>query len=307
MRKAIAAFALYFAVAGCTTPEIGVEIAALGEGGTAATDALKPELEALAEAEREALLDSAIADRDIVYRTTQGCALYANRVPGASASDCQILNETLDAPAPGSARRALAQLETLGAYSKALTALAESNSPTEIGTATTAAVAAIDDLSKTPPGAGLADYAARLADRQTAIQTVATRAALQAKYNALRRVVHSADPAVGTVLDAVVAYYDQSVGVKEQAAFNAMKRAEDRMRDMRRTGSVAQYRESVASFETAFTAYKAAVESSPVELVTGFRNAHAALERRLQSPDDTDEIVAYLKQLKEFSDALKEL
>lgn len=307
MLKPIYVMALGALLLGCTNPNVTSEVDALTTSAEKVTERLTADLEPRAENERNDLLDAAIQNRDIVVLVTPGCTKYKNRVEGATLDDCQLQDVVKRDQSVQTAERALVQVGYLSNYISALAALANSDAPDEISASTVQVIAAIDALSKTNPGEGLADFASDLKEQQSDLETAVGYLATQYKYRSIRRTVRSANDAVGTICDALIAYYDDKISTEEQSAFTALETAQRQMRLQRRNSSPAQYRVLVQNVRGAHEAYVKEAKKGPVQLLVGLKTSHAALADRLGSPRDAEEVTEYLKELKEFIDAVEAL
>lgn len=292
---------------GCTNPNVTPEIDALTSSAETVTERLSADLEPRAEKERDDLLQVAIQNRDIVVLVSPGCTRYQNRVEGATLDDCQLQDVVAPDQTIQTAERALVQVGYLNNYISALAALAKSDAPNEISASTVQVIAAIDALSNTDPGKGLADFAADLKDQQPDLETAVGYLATQYKFRSIRRTVLSANNAVGTICDALIAFYDDKISTQERTAFTALETAEAEMRSQRTNVSPEQYGVLVQNVRDAHAAYVEVAKKGPVQLLVGLRTAHAALADRLARPRDAEEVIEYLDELREFVDAVEAL
>lgn len=300
-------FAPILLLLGCTNPNVSPEVDALTSSAEKVTERLSADLEPRAKIEQDNLVNAAIQNREIVVLVTPGCTRYKNRVEGATIDDCQLQDVVMRDQSVQTAERALVQVGYLNNYVAALAALANSDAPDDISASTIQVIAAIDALSKSDPGEGLADFAADLKKQQPNIETAVGYLATQYKYRSIRRTVRSANDAVSTVCDALIAYYDDKVSSQEQTAFDALERAQKEMQSQRTNVSPAKYRILVQNVREAHAEYVKEAKKGPVQLLVGLKSSHAALANRLANPRNAEEVTDYLKELKEFVDAVEAL
>lgn len=306
--KMVTAIFLTGMLTACSAPDVSTQVTALTDGFETAEKELSVKLAPKIQSEEQALMRAAVKARRTPLRLSPDCAAYRNRVAGADLEKCKIIETVLNAPpAAGTARRAEIQLVLLDDYFSALAALAASKSPADIAVSAGLLIDAFDGLSKTDAGAGLAKFAQDLSAKKEPIGTVARGLAEQYRLNVLRRVVRDANDAVGTTVDILVAYYDAHTSKAERDAFKALETAEKAVVNGRKSASVDQQLANIANLRSALKDYKALASKSPVQTLLTLKSAHAALVARLQDPGDPKQVLAYLKQLKSFSDAVEAL
>ena len=296
------------ALAACRAPDLSGEVKGLTGSFTAVETRVTRDLGPAAQQEERVIIDAAISRRETVARVTPGCTAYMNRVPGATIDACRLQRRPLEDPAPGSARLALAHIGYLSDYIDALTLLANSNEPAEIGKSAGVVSDAVGNLARArPDSAGLASLAAELKGKKSTVSGISTALANQYKLRQLRQITRTADPAVAASVDLILAYYDSDPSSSERRAFARLETVQVEARRLRSQGTVPEYRAAVATLESAQKAYVDAARRGPTGTLIALKNAHAALTRRLAKPQDAAEAVAYLKQLKTFIDLVKAL
>lgn len=291
-----ALFASALLIGACTTPDVG---AGIGEAASllAETDqALRPTLNPLAATELVAAEEAAMASGKTIVELQGDCDYTLSRGSGQILTDCGLRENARPMTGPVNATQVIEALDILDDYFTALSKLASSESSDEVAARTAGLMDALASLGD-GDGTGLDKLAKAATEQKPLVVKALGFVAAQVRVAGLRRVVRKADPLIGELTEAAVAWLDDLPGGMP-AAQERLTGAEEAVTLAALAGDVGRQRAAAAELRAALAAFKTTEAASPATRLLMIRKVHGDILRRLSSPQSAAELLNTVEEIK---------
>jgi hypothetical protein len=290
-------------LAGCTAPDLDSELTAFSDTTTAALGTVEALIADEIAAERQAGRDAAIAARaPVIESGGAACGDYLTEVSSAQAADCAIrpLSRTDPNADPATALGEL--IEAIRAYAGAMNALAATDEPVKIGTASKSL---LENAQSVKIAVAAATGKADLAAAAEPVSGIATTLADSYKLALIGRIARSTDPAmqeaVTTLATAIVERRPDFVQARDQRIEACME-----VDTLRLAGAdAARYGRAIARCEASQTRVATIDVESGRAAIMALGPAHAALAEAARTRVDVDAFLTFAENLDAAKSALK--
>ncbi|MCR8547241.1 hypothetical protein M4578_05340 [Salipiger sp. P9] len=307
MRLASAMALCGLMAAGCTTDRVATEFGDLKTAFDETKSAIEPKLAPGLEADRQAEISAAAANRDI-WTLGNDCSNELATGVFLPSATCTLEKIRVGdrAPVIGEATALKRKLTVLSAYLGSLEALSDATLESDLNAAYATAVASFSDLSK---AAELEDLTTFLAERQANAEksgAVVSAAVSALRYKRMRSVVLASDEDVRQIVrESVLHALNLGVDPKLPGAV-ADLRAADQAVLLADSSDTAAYRAAMVALENKHSAFMTYYRGTLTYRLTLVAELHGKLAAALRSHGSAEDVVAYLESLRALSDLLKE-
>lgn len=288
---------------GCTAPDLDGELAAFSDTTTAALGTVEALIAAEVAAERQAGRDAAIAARaPVIESGGAACGDYLTEVSSVQAANCAIrpLSRTDSNADPATALGEL--ITAIRAYADTMKALAATDEPVKIGTASKAL---LENAQSVSIAAAAATGNADLAGAAGPVSGIATTLADSYKLAQIGRIARSIDPAmqeaVTTLAAAIVERRPDFVQARDERIEACMD-----VDTLRLAGAdAALYGRAIARCEASQARVAAIDVESGRAAIMAIGPAHSALAEAARTRVDVDAFLTFAENLDAAKSALK--
>lgn len=285
-------------LAGCTTPDVGPQIAATSTAFAALKTATRPTLEAKSKAEFEAAEERMIQNGELIVLTTGDCLPEGLKQLDLKKpfKPCALQSQVDVVSGPVNASQVIALETGIEVYLASLLKLADATSATEIETQTAALIVAVQSLADKKNSASLTKLAAKATAEKERVAGAAGFVANQSRHRALAKAVRRAERQIKASSQTLYDYYVNNNPELIDAA-TSLNTKQIAMLKAAGIGNAAQHRAAIKDFRAAHTAFDTLYKADPGTWYAIFARAHTALHKRLQSGGDVDDLITTIDAL----------